>query len=70
MSLKILGGESFTTWLVWGASTQELGKNQKDFASPLPASTYSSKKGLTSSSVKVSPPPHIINTSEAVFLFK
>ena len=25
---KILGSESFTRWLVWGASTQELGKSE------------------------------------------
>ena len=67
--VKILGSESFTRWLVWGTSARKLGKIGK-FLHPHHLWVPKIKIFLPSIGVWVSPPPHIVSTTEAALLYK
>ena len=68
---KILGGESFTRWLVWGASasTRELGKIAK-FLHLTAWKCMKFKIKLPASWVWVFTPPMIVRITQAEFIFK
>ena len=70
LQIKILGNESFTRWLVWDASAsiRELGKIRK-FLCPHHLQVPKVQFCLPSSIVWVSPPPHIVSTTEAAFRY-
>ena len=72
--IKILGSESFTRWLVWGASTRDSTSAQelrkiRNCLHPHHLWVHKVQFFLLSSSVWVSPPPNIVSTTEAAFLF-
>ena len=75
--IEIIGSESFTKWLVWGArardsaytSVWELGKVRK-FLHPHCLQVHKVQNVLPSSNILVFPSTHIVSTIDAAFLFE